>query len=202
MKTSDKIDALAPAYIAAQTELKNATFDKINPHFKSRYATLAQVRDTVTPVLAKHDLAIIQGSIVSDGGACITTRLLHKSGQWIESSYPFSAGKPQEMGSAMTYARRYGLSAICNIASEEDDDGNEGQKSDAFANVTSIPTKTSTRQEFQDLCRVMNLCTIPSELLEWAKASKSRIDQLNPDLITNLRASFDDKMTELKAKAA
>jgi hypothetical protein len=48
----------------------------------------------------------------------------------------------------------------------------------------------------------MNMCATPSELLEWAKASKPRIDALNPDLITNLRTSFDDKMTELKAKAA
>jgi len=194
MKTSEKLDALAPDYIAAQTELKNAAFDKVNPHFKSRYATLAQVRDTITPVLAKHALAVIQGSLVTDGTAIITTRLLHKSGQWIESSYPFAIGKPQEMGSAMTYARRYGLSAICNIASEEDDDGNEGNKTE--------PTKVATRDEFQDLCRIMNMCSTPSELQEWAHASKARIDKLNGDLVKNLRASFDDKMTELKARAA
>jgi len=81
-------------------------------------------------------------------------------------------------------------------------DGSKYADEEAHENVTTIPTKAATRQEFQDLCRVMNLCSTPSELLEWAKASKSRIDQLNPDLITNLRASFDDKMTELKAKAA
>lgn len=129
MRTSEKTDAIFPAYVAAQADLRNAAFDKVNPHFKSRYATLAGVRDLVVPLLAKHGLAVVQGSHADERGTFISTRMVHTSGQWIESLYPFALGKPQEMGSAMTYARRYSLSAICNIASEEDDDGNASHNS-------------------------------------------------------------------------
>lgn len=206
MKSSDTIDKLAADYIAAQIELKNATFDKVNPHFKSRYATLAQVRDTVTPVLAKHGLGIIQGSQMLDGAAVITTRLVHKSGQWIESAYPFTIGKPQEMGSAMTYARRYGLSAICNIASEEDDDGNEGQKLEG-AIIAPMPvvhrnTKTASREEFQRLCADMNRITRLKDLDQWAADEAKAIGALEPELQENLRNSFVEKKNELKGTLA
>ena len=128
MRTSDTLDKFATAMSAAQAEMKNAAFDKENPHFKSRYATLAAVRDTVAPVLSKHGLSVVQTTDFDGGAWLVQTRILHTSGQWVESVYPFAIDKPQQMGSALTYARRYSLSMICGIASEEDDDGNEAQK--------------------------------------------------------------------------
>lgn len=124
MRTSDAINELATALASAQAEMKNAPLNKTNPHFKSRYADLAGIRDTVTPALTKHGIAIVQGTDTTDGGIVVVTKLVHKSGQWMESRFPISYDKPQAMGSAYTYARRYSLSAMCAISADEDDDAN------------------------------------------------------------------------------
>lgn len=120
---------LAPALVKAQAEMKNASLNKTNPHFKSRYADLAEIRDTVMPVLAKHGLAVVQFTQVGSTGFFLVTRLLHESGEFLDSRYPLpeDVTKPQAMGSAITYARRYMLAAICGITAEEDDDGNSAQ---------------------------------------------------------------------------
>jgi hypothetical protein len=136
MKTSDTIEALATALATAQGEMKNATLNRVNPHFKSKYADLAGIRDATAPVLAKHGLTITQFTTVEGESLVLCTRLLHKSGQWMEGEYPLpmALDKPQVMGSALTYARRYCWSAVCGIAAEEDDDGNAAQNSGAKAN--------------------------------------------------------------------
>ena len=124
---SDAMGALAAALAKAQGEMKNAAFNRKNPHFKSNYADLAGIRDTVTPMLAKHGLAVVQAVDVLDSGASVLrTTLMHEGGGAVTAAYPLPAnhGEPQKFGSALTYARRYSLAAICNIASEEDDDGN------------------------------------------------------------------------------
>ena len=117
------------ALVAAQSEMKNASLNKTNPHFKSRYADLAEIRDTVMPVLSKNGLALIQYTNVNDVGFFLITRLMHISGEFIEGRYPLpeNMDKPQSLGSAITYARRYMMAAICGITAEEDDDGNAAQ---------------------------------------------------------------------------
>lgn len=207
MKTTESIANLSKAYVAAQADLKNAAFDKENPHFKSRYATLAGVRDAVAPILSKHGLAVLQGTDVRPEGLFIITRLLHSSGEWIESMYPFAVDKPQQMGSAMTYARRYCMSAICGIASEEDDDGNEGQKGEQKPAVSNTPgnfaqTKTATRDDFQRLCRELEAITRLPDLQTWRDRNLVAIENLNDDLKDNFRNSYIDKQRELKATLA
>ena len=110
--------------------MKNASLNKINPHFHSKYADLAEIRDTVMPTLTKHGFAVVQFTQVSATGFYLVTRLLHESGEYLDSRYPLpeDVTKPQAMGSAITYARRYMLAAMCGIAAEEDDDGNAAQK--------------------------------------------------------------------------
>jgi hypothetical protein len=121
MTTSESINEIAAALAKAQGAMKNAALNKVNPHFKSKYADLAGIRDTVTPALTANGIAVVQ--VLGDG--LVYTRLLHSSGQWIESACPIPVGQTmQAMGSAITYARRYSLSAICNIAADEDDDAN------------------------------------------------------------------------------
>lgn len=127
---SDDIKELAAALAKAQGEIKNASLNKVNPHFRSKYADLAEIRDATTPHLAKHGLAIVQHTDIREGAFGLVTCLMHGSGQWIAGFYPLpdDMAKPQALGSAITYARRYCLSAMCGIAAEEDDDGNEAQK--------------------------------------------------------------------------
>lgn len=101
--------------------------NKTNPHFRSRYADLAAVRDAIIPVFNKHGIAIIQTPTTDDfSGFALETRLVHSSGEQMIWSFPLPSdtSKMQAIGSAISYARRYTLSAIAGVASEEDDDGN------------------------------------------------------------------------------
>lgn len=208
MKTSEKIDLFSKAYVAAQADLKNATFDKINPHFKSKYATLAGMRDSLTPALAKHGLAVLQGTTEAGSGFIVTTRLIHESGQWIESAYPFAISKPQEMGSAYTYARRYSLAAICGIASEDDDDGNSAQGAETkpkempAANGTQGASKSALRPEYDAFVKDIRNATGIAKLETWKNENLGAIDKLPPDWIDELRVEFVDKKSELERKAA
>jgi len=121
MKTSEQISELAAALAAAQGMMQNAIMNRTNPHFKTKYADLAAVLNAARKPLSANGLAIVQ--TIGDG--VLHTRLLHTSGQWIASEHPLPmSGKPQEIGSALTYARRYSLSALIGIAADEDDDAN------------------------------------------------------------------------------
>ena len=125
MKTSEQISKLAAALAAAQGMMENAVMNRVNPHFKSKYADLAAIFDAARKPLSANGLAIVQ--TIGDG--VLHTRLLHTSGQWIASEHPLPmSGRPQEIGSALTYARRYSLSALIGIAADEDDDANAAQK--------------------------------------------------------------------------
>jgi len=131
MRTSEQINDLATALAAAQGEMTNAALNKTNPHFRSKYADLAAVREATLPALSKHQLAMVQTThFDGDGTFILVTRLQHASGQWMESVYPLPMmiDKPQVMGSAQTYARRYAWSGMCGIAAEEDDDANAAQE--------------------------------------------------------------------------
>jgi hypothetical protein len=132
MTTSESVNEIAAALAKAQASMKNAALNKVNPHFRSKYADLAGIRDAVVPELAKAGIAMVQAVDVGGDAIVLRTRLLHASGQWIESVCPVAfTGDMQKMGSAITYARRYSLSAICGIAADEDDD----------ANAATVPAK-------------------------------------------------------------
>ena len=124
METENTMTNLFEALAAAQGDMKNAGFDSQNPHFKNQYASLAAVRDAVIPALSKHGIAVTQITVL-DPFHLVTT--LHKGDQSISSQWPLSLAKPQEMGSQLTYARRYCLLAICGINGDVDDDAEEAK---------------------------------------------------------------------------
>jgi hypothetical protein len=129
MLTSEKVDALADALCKAQSEIKAAAKDRDNPFFKSRYATLDAVWEACRGPLTAHGLSVLQGATSEGHMVTVTTMLLHQSGQWVKSPLTL-AGKdasPQAVGSAITYARRYGLGAMVGVTAEEDDDANAAQ---------------------------------------------------------------------------
>jgi hypothetical protein len=120
---------LAEALSKAQSEMKNAVLNRTNPHFRSKYADLSAVREATLPALTKNGLAITQTMQMQDGGMRLITRLHHISGEFLTSEFPLpmQVDKPQVVGSATTYARRYCWAAICGIASDEDDDAEVAQ---------------------------------------------------------------------------
>jgi hypothetical protein len=124
MNTSEQINELATALAKAQSEMGSATKDAKNPHFKSSYATLASCINAALPVLSGHGIAVLQPTVVRDGQLYVCTRLVHSSGQWIESEYPVEISRgsgPQATGSGVTYARRYSLTSMIALATEDDD---------------------------------------------------------------------------------
>src|SRR5690554_7398065 len=86
MKMSDSITEIASALAKAQAEISNASKNAKNPHFRSQYADLAEVLNTVRPVLAAHDIAVIQAPEYENGAVTVETMFTHKSGEWIASS--------------------------------------------------------------------------------------------------------------------
>lgn len=126
---SSSIDQLAGALAAAQAEMTFAKKDSTNPFLKSKYSDLASVWDAVRAPLTKNNLCVTQ----LPTGDMLTTVLAHKSGQYIASTMPVKTGRndarndAQAYGSALTYARRYALSAIVGIAQDDDDGEGTGK---------------------------------------------------------------------------
>lgn len=126
MRHSESINEIAAALAKAQGGMKSAVKDSLNPHFKSKYADMSSVKDAIGDTLVKVGIAVIQAhDILENGTLVLRTRLIHTSGQWLESTYPVRPVKddPQGLSAATTYARRVTLSSILSIVSDVDDDG-------------------------------------------------------------------------------
>lgn len=123
MNKSDEIKDLADALAKAQGEIENASKSSVNPHFKSKYADLAEVLNTVRPVFSAHGLSVTQMPSFADSVCSVETLLMHSSGQWISSTASATVSKndAQGVGSCITYLRRYSLAAVAGIAQEDDD---------------------------------------------------------------------------------
>ena len=120
---SPTIGELAKALAAAQAELEPAKRDATNPHFRSKYADLSACWDAVRVPLARHGLAVSQLPSLDGDVVRLTTMLLHTSGEFIGSDAAVRIAKHDapSVGSALTYLRRYSLSAIVGLSTEDDD---------------------------------------------------------------------------------
>jgi len=139
MKSSESLSKLAPALVKAQAAMAGATKSAANPFFKSKYANLEEVIRVVKEPFAANGLCFIQNPVSGEGTAGVETIILHESGEFISNEFLLKCSKadPQGMGSAITYARRYGLQSACGIPSE-DDDGNAASKPPPMAKARAI----------------------------------------------------------------
>jgi hypothetical protein len=207
VKTSDNIAELAAALAKAQGEMKNPVKNATNPHYKNKYVDLAGVRDTVVPVLAKHGISVVQMTSATDTGLIVATRLMHTSGQWLESTYPVSYDKPQAMGSAITYARRYSLSAICCIAADDDDDANAANDKpvEAPQQPRAYDRNPIVRREYErlerDLIRMGEGGTLEDVITFW-KDEQPAIKAMPADWLAELTKKKDEIKTSLQQRAA
>ncbi|HUV46311.1 MAG TPA: ERF family protein [Dehalococcoidia bacterium] len=125
MDKSDSIKELATALNKVQANLQAAKKGNENPYFHSKYADLLSIWEACREVLTTNGLSVVQvGALDEQGNAYLETMLLHSSGEWIMGKLPLRTTKadPQSQGSAITYARRYSLSSIIGLCTEEDDD--------------------------------------------------------------------------------
>ena len=136
---SNNIDKLAGALCKAQGEMDGATSSSTNPFFNSNYADLHTVISSAIPHLSKYGLCISQGNEIIPGAVCVTTTLLHESGQWLRSKVkvPMPKVDAQGVGTAITYGRRYGLAGMVCIA-QKDDDGNSIRKTEPMKRGVNV----------------------------------------------------------------
>lgn len=121
--------ALAKALVALVAAMPAAPKDASNPHFGQSYASLLSIWEVVRPILKAHGFALIQQPMPSTDGVYLETHLIHESGAFLTARLIMPVRQkdnPQAIGSALTYARRYSMSAMLSIVTEEDDDGNAG----------------------------------------------------------------------------
>lgn len=126
MHHSESIKAIAAALVKAQANIHGAVKDSTNPHFKSKYADLSSVMQAVKAPLLDQGIAIVQAVEPSEASEVrLSTMLLHTSGEYIADTItvPVNKQDAQGYGSALTYARRYGLQSMTGCC-PEDDDGN------------------------------------------------------------------------------
>lgn len=121
-------ETLWTALLAAQAEAPALQRDGLNPHFKSKYLTLETLVEKVLPVLNRHGLVLVQAPEQDgDGDPVLDTKIIHAAtGESVSNSCKLYLGKEdmQGYGSAITYARRYGLMAVLGLVADADDDGN------------------------------------------------------------------------------
>lgn len=152
MKTSEQIDKVAAALVAAQKEMGNAVKDSNNPFFKSKYADLLAIREAILPITTKHGLSVLQLPAEKDGKNYIETVVMHESGQFLSSMDEVVVSKqndPQSKLAAQTYTRRGSLQSFFNIGCEDDDGNTAAGKSapqspkPADKPVQATPAKSS-----------------------------------------------------------
>lgn len=115
---------LVQALAAFQADLPPVDLDGVNPHFKSKYASLGNITKKVFPKLSEHGFAFSVGSFVENGALILDAHLIHESGESRSAQFPITETNPQKVGSAVSYYRRYALAALTGIVADEDDDGN------------------------------------------------------------------------------
>jgi hypothetical protein len=152
MNTSPELKTLLPALIKARakfTPLTKRHTVKIGA-YSYQYADLASLLEATMPALLEQGLILTQAPHADEQGFCLVSRLSHTSGEFIETRYPLKVyDKPQEQGSAITYARRYAAAPLLGIAAEDDDDG--AQASNATTPPqTVVPMPPSGYQSWID----------------------------------------------------
>ena len=149
---SETLGKLSEALAKAQGAIEGAKKESNNPFFHARYAALSSVWDACREPLSKNGLSVIQLPGNSDDGLFVDSILLHSSGEWISSRLHINPVKddPQGVGSAITYARRYGLQALVGIAPMDDDGeaamGRQQSREAAAKTQKDAPVKVSGRK--------------------------------------------------------
>lgn len=141
---------IIPALIRAKFNMGAALKDSSNPFFKSKYADLNAVKAACEPALAAEKIAVFQPTVQKDGKNYVQTLLLHESGEWFSADTEIVCAKqndPQALGSAITYARRYGLQSLVGLGAEDDDA--EGAMNRSSSKAAPSTPSSGTRSSFR-----------------------------------------------------
>lgn len=189
---SSTISELTKALVKAAGKFKPAVKDSENPHFRSKFVSLAGVNEAVDAALLSEGLFPSQQMSIVDGGNVIVTRLLHVSGEWLASYYkltPVKQNDPQAEGSALTYGRRYAKMALLGIAPEDDD-----------GNAASAPPRAQTpAADYEDPAPYKAAIAAAADLTELASAgAMTGAAHLSQQHRVELREAYTKQQDKLK----
>lgn len=217
MRTSEKTSQIAEALINAQGRMEGVVRDSENPFHKNKYASLEAVIATIKPVLQAHDLGFVQfPGKVENGCITVTTRIIHITGEWIESDaqIPLAKMDAQGAGSAITYGCRYSLMAALGVPPVDDDAESAvlrthepvKKTAPAPAPVKAEPASDDVAKNFYRVAAktAIDLQHTTADLKEWWKSEtenrrKHGIVPGDP-IYADIKAHFDTTGFKLKEK--
>lgn len=200
MKKSESIKNIAGAMLKLQGEIGKAKKNAENPFFKKNYSTLEEVAGVAHGPLQTHGLVITQTLDETDNGPVVETTLIHaESGDYITSSVPVfdKRGDMQGLGSAITYARRYGLAAILGIV-QEDDDGNSTSNPPPRTKASEPDTeahKQSGGVWWEDRVKKITSLEHLAKGREWLDKKSNELEDKD---VEGMIKAFDEKQMELE----
>ena len=200
MMESEQTAELAAALAKAQSAMGPAIINRVNPHFKNKYADLAAVFTALKP-FHENGISFTCATQFRDGTFLLRTTMRHNSGQWVASEYPLPLnGKPQEIGSALTYARRYSLSALAGVAADEDDDGEATRKTNGNGHAHPVEEtgELISAEQLQTLRAALKVRDMSEErLLKWIRTGDYRAVKKLEDIPAVI---FTDCLNEVRAQ--
>lgn len=199
---SDPNISLFAAMADAFAELEPVAKDAANPHFRSRYASLAAVTEAVRPPLSKHGLFFIQETADSEKGVTVETVIGHRGGGRMACGKLFVPATKQDAqgyGSALTYARRYSLMTALGIPAE-DDDGNAAVASHRRAPANDSNGKISDAQKDELIALIAAANASTDAFLDYLGIA--RLDHLPASRFGDAKAALDQKIKQNGREAA
>ena len=192
---SSELKDLFAALAKAQAEIKIAGLNAENPYFKSSYADLAEIVRVSRPALTKNGLSVMQQILPNDDGQNILHTILgHQSGQWIESRMRILPSKPsiQDLGSYITYLKRYSYSAIIGVvATNEDDDGEAAvyDERETKAKGVALNRKYNPKEQTYETITKEQLEEIEYELSNYPDITEMVLDGLKIQSLADIPKS-------------
>ena len=210
----DEYDStLSTELVAAIAGIDDPALDGENPHFKSRYTTLRACLEVTRSVLQEHNLTVLQMVRAGEAGAPdrLVTRVQHTNGSFVEDDgVPLiGAGNMQQLGSAITYARRYGLCSMLQLVGDPDDDGEMAVGKPAAAPATHKPVEAAVvdpaaaqRKWAADQADGFASLIHIAELRRWADVNEATIAALPKELHAELLDSYNQRKAEVNNVAS
>jgi hypothetical protein len=188
MNQSEAINELVTALAKAQGKMKPAVFNKVNPHFKNRYADFTAIMDACRLPLSENGLSVMQYCETIGDKLTLVTMLAHTSGQWIKSQFPLNPIQQtsQAIGSAMTYGKRYCLSSMLGIVSEEDDDGEAASHGDKTLTSDQIAVLKKIEKGLPDFYK--------TKLTDWLQRSykTKNMEEISQEYYDKIFIAYDN----------
>lgn len=204
MKTSEESKNLIKALVKVQAKLSPIKKDRENPFAGSKYVTLDAILEELLPKLNENGLVLVQSPVMqtTDTGmkVGVETYIYHETGEWayfepffMELEKGSKMNMAQSAGSITTYAKRYAVSAIFGISSDEDTDGIQGKgekQSNPSNNQKKYDNKNSDDKNIYQKQQEANRAELENRAQEIAKKSGKTIKEIQQAIVNAVNKHY------------